>query len=108
MAKNGPERTEVCSARYCLTCKKATPFVFTYAEGYLIKAQCKECGTIERDRKLLAKVFVEDLIDRAFEAAKRETKHALHEPGTAVAGLPKKVIQKSLREIHRVLNLFKE
>jgi len=102
------ERTEVESSRYCLTCKKATPFTFTYAEGYLIKTECRECGTVERDRKLLAKVFAEDLIERAFEAMKRQTKRALHDPVDAVGGLPKKVIQKSLREVHRILNIFKE
>lgn len=104
----GGERAEVQTRRYCLTCKKVTPFIFTYAEGYLVKAQCGECGTTERDRKLLAKVFVEDLIDRAFEAAKRQTKRTLHDPVDAVGGLPKKVMQKSLREIHRILNIFKE
>jgi len=102
------ERSEVESRRHCLTCGKVTPFTFTYAEGYLIKAECRECGTVERDRKLLAKVFVEDLIDRAFEAMKRQTKRTLHDPVEAVGGLPKKVIQKSLREIHRMLNIFKE
>ena len=102
------ERAEVESRRYCLTCKKVTPFTFTYAEGYLIKAQCGDCGTVERDRKLLAKVFAEDLIERAFEAMKRQTKRTLHDPVDAVGGLPKKVIQKSLREIHRILNIFKE
>jgi len=102
------DRTEVESNRYCLTCKKVTPFVFTYAEGYLVKAQCKTCNTIEHDRKLLAKVFVEDLIDRAFEAMKRETKRVMHEPVETVGGLPKKMIQKSLREVHRILNIFKE
>ena len=102
------ERTEVETSRYCLTCKKETPFTFTYAEGYLIKAECKACGTVEHDRKLLAKVFVEDLIDRAFEAMKRETKRVIHDPVETVGGLPKKVIQKSLREIHRMLNIFKE
>ncbi len=102
------ERTEVESTRYCLTCKKATPFTFTYAEGYLIKAECGECGTIERDKKLLAKVFVEDLIDRAFDAMKRQAKRTIHDPVEAVGGLPKKVIQKSLREVHRILNIFKE
>lgn len=102
------ERTEVETSRYCLTCKKETPFTFTYAEGYLIKAECKACGTVEHDRKLLAKVFVEDLIDRAFEAMKRQTKRVIHDPVEAVGGLPKKVIQKSLREIHRMLNIFKE
>jgi len=102
------ERTEVSTSRYCLTCKKETPFTFTYAEGYLIKAECKGCGTVEHDRKLLAKVFVEDLIDREFEAMKRETKRVIHDPVEAVGGLPKKVIQKSLREIHRMLNIFKE
>ncbi len=101
------DRTEVESHRYCLTCKKAAPFTFTYAEGYLIKAQCRECNTVERDRKLLAKVFAEDLIDRAFEAMKRQTKRTLHDPVDAVGGLPKKVIQKSLREIHRLFNIFK-
>ncbi|MFH1730193.1 MAG: hypothetical protein ABIF82_00900, partial [Planctomycetota bacterium] len=59
--ETGQERAEVESNRYCLTCKKVTPFTFTYAEGYLIKTECKDCGTIERDRKLLAKVFAEDL-----------------------------------------------
>ena len=102
------ERTQIQSDRYCLTCKKVTPFTFTYAEGYLIKAECMACGTVERDKKLLAKVFVEDLIDRAFDAMKRETKRAIHEPVETVGGLPKKVIQKSLREIHRMLNIFKE
>ena len=102
------DRAEVESNRYCLTCKKVTAFTFTYAEGYLIKAECKECGTVERDRKLLAKVFVEDLIDRAFEAMKRQTKRTLHDPVAGVGGLPKKVMQKSLREIHRILNIFKE
>ena len=72
------ERTEVESRRHCLTCKKATPFTFTYAEGYLIKAQCRECGTVERDRKLLAKVFAEDLIERAFEAMKRHSAGSLY------------------------------
>ncbi len=102
------ERTEVESRRYCLQCKKVTPFTFTYAEGYLIKTECRECGTVERDRKLLAKVFAEDLIERAFEAMKRETKKALHDPVDVVGGLPKKVIQKSLHEMHRILNIFKE
>ncbi len=102
------DRTEVETRRHCLTCKKVTPFTFTYAEGYLIKAQCMECGTVERDRKLLAKVFVDDLIDRAFEAMKRQTKRTLHDPVEAVGDLPTKVIQKSLREIHRILNIFKE
>jgi len=106
--EHGEERTEVESSRYCLTCKKVTPFTFTYAEGYLTKAECRQCGTVERDRKLLAKVFVEDLIDRAFDAMKRETKRVIHDPVEAVGGLPKKVIQKSLREVHRILNIFKE
>jgi hypothetical protein len=101
-------RAEVETRRYCLTCKQVTPFVFTYAEGYLIKAECKKCGTVERDRKLLAKVFVEDLIDRAFDAMKRQTKRTLHDPAEAVGDVPKKVMQKSLREIHRILNIFKE
>ena len=104
----GQERAEVESSRYCLTCKKVTPFTFTYAEGYLIKTECKDCGTVERDRKLLAKVFAEDLIDRAFDAMKRQAKRTIHDPVEAVGGLPKKVIQKSLREIHRILNIFKE
>ncbi len=107
-AEDAGARTDVPSQRYCLHCKKVTPFTFTYAEGYLIKARCNECGTVERDRKLLAKVFVEDLIDRAFDAAKRQAKRTLHEPAEAVGELPKKVIQKSLREIHRILNIFKE
>jgi hypothetical protein len=101
-------RAEVESRRYCLTCKKVTPFTFTYAEGYLIKAQCISCGTVERDRRLLAKVFMEDLIDRAFDAAKRETKRALHDPVGEAGGLPRKVMQKSVREIQRILNIFKE
>jgi hypothetical protein len=102
------DRTEVETTRYCLDCKEETDFVFTYAEGYLIRAECKRCGKVERDRRLLAKVFVEDLIDRAFDAAKRQTKKAMHEPAEAVGELPKKVIQKSLREVHRILNVFKE
>lgn len=106
--KEEPERTELESRRYCLECKKVTPFMFTYAEGYLVKAQCLECHSIERDRKLLAKVFAEDLIERAFDAAKRQTKRTLHDPVDAVGGLPKKVMQKSLREVHRILNIFKE
>jgi hypothetical protein len=101
-------RTEVETTRYCLDCKKETPFVFTYAEGYLIKTRCMECGKTERDRKLLAKVFAEDLIERAFEAAKRQAKRTIHDPVDAVGELPKKVIQKSLREVHRILNIFKE
>ncbi len=107
-ADGAGERTDVPSQRYCLNCKKVTPFTFTYAEGYLIKARCNDCGAVERDRKLLAKVFVEDLIDRAFDAAKRQAKRTLHEPVEAAGDLPKKVIQKSLREIHRILNIFKE
>ena len=107
-AAKSEERTEVESNRYCLTCKRVTPFTFTYAEGYLIKTECKECGTVERDKRLLAKVFAEDLIDRAFDAMKRETKRVIHDPVETVGGLPKKVIQKSLREIHRILNIFKE
>jgi hypothetical protein len=106
--EKNPEHEKIDTSRYCLTCKTVTPFTFTYAEGYLIKTECKECGTIERDKKLLAKVFAEDLIDRAFDAMKRETKRAIHDPVEAVGGLPKKVIQKSLREIHRILNIFKE
>jgi len=102
------ERAEVKSNRYCLACKKVTPFTFTYAEGYLIKTECMECGAVERDKKLLAKVFVEDLIDRAFDAMKRQAKRTIHDPVEAVGDLPKKVIQKSLREIHRILNIFKE
>lgn len=101
-------RAEVESNRYCLTCKKVTRFRFTYAEGYLIRAECQECGTVERDRRLLAKVFAEDLIDRAFDAMKRQTKRTMHDPVEAVGGLPKKVIQKSVREIQRILNIFKE
>ena len=107
-AEKNPEREEIDSSRHCLACKKVTPFTFTYAEGYLIKTECKECGTVERDKRLLAKVFAEDLIDRAFDAMKRQTKRAMHDPVEAVGGLPKKVIQKSLREIHRILNIFKE
>ena len=107
-AAESAERAEVESSRYCLTCKKVTPFTFTYAEGYLVKAACRECGTVERDRRLLAKVFAEDLIDRAFDAMKRETKRAIHDPAATAGGLPKKVIQKSVREIQRVLNIFKE
>ena len=107
-AEKNPEREEIDSSRYCLTCKKVTPFTFTYAEGYLIKTECKDCGTVERDKRLLAKVFAEDLIDRAFDAMKRETKRVIHDPVETVGGLPKKVIQKSLREIHRILNIFKE
>ena len=102
------DRAEVETTRYCLDCKRETPFTFTYAEGYLIKTQCKECGKVERDRKLLAKVFAEDLIERAFEAAKRQAKRTIHDPVDAVGELPKKVLQKSLREIHRILNIFKE
>ncbi len=101
-------RTEVQSNRYCLTCKKNTPFTFTYAEGYLIRAECRACGTVERDRKLLAKVFAEDLIDRAFEAMKRQTKRTVHDPIHSVGGLPKKMVQKSVRELQRMLNIFKE
>jgi hypothetical protein len=107
-AEENQEREEIDSSRHCLTCRKVTPFTFTYAEGYLIKTECKECGTVERDKKLLAKVFAEDLIDRAFDAMKRQAKRAIHDPVEAVGGLPKKVIQKSLREIHRILNIFKE
>jgi hypothetical protein len=102
------DRTEVETTRYCLDCREDTEFLFTYAEGYLIRAECKRCGKVERDRKLLAKVFVEDLIDRAFDAMKRQTKKAIHEPTQAVGELPKKMIQKSLREVHRILNIFKE
>ena len=101
-------RTAVETRRHCLTCKKITPFVFTYAEGYLIKTTCQECGTVERDRKLLAKVFVEDLIDRAFDAMKRQTKKTLRDPVEGVGELPRKVIQKSVREVQRILNIFKE
>ncbi len=106
--EQGSKRAEVETRRYCLTCKKVTPFTFTYAEGYLVKAECLECGTVEQDRTLLVKVFVEDLIDRAFDAMKRQTKRTMHDPVDAVGGMPKKLIQKSLREIHRILNIFKE
>jgi len=102
------ERIEVDSVRYCFKCHDETPFVFTYAEGYLIKAQCKKCGTIERDKKTLAKVFIEDLIDRGFEALKRETKAVLHTPSEEMPQIPKKAFEKSAKIIRQILNLFGE
>jgi len=101
-------RREVETERYCLKCRKETPFVLTYAEGYLIKSRCKECGTVTQDKKLLAKVFIEDLIDRGFEAAKRETKAVIHDPAAEAKRLPKRVIEKSVKILRQIKNIFGE
>jgi hypothetical protein len=93
---------------WCVFCKKETMHTLIYFEGYLKEARCHECKKVTIDKKLLLKVYMNDLIDRVLTKLYRLRKELKAErQRRRQASLILKTVLKPLKETRRLYELLK-